>query len=83
MDESKHIKQFQHRPRVQRQYIVRCKGCKKKLRDPADNPIYVAHSAILVNQADGEYWCSQKCMDRNDPTRKEAIQSAREYNHLR
>ena len=84
MDETKRKKPFQHRrylkPLVERQYTARCKGCKKKLRDPADNPIYVAHSAIHLNQADGEYWCCQKCMDRNDPTRKEAIQVARSLN---
>ena len=53
-----------------RQFICHCKGCGKRLRDPEDNPIYLVR--------DNEYWCSQPCMNRNDPTRKEAIENARE-----
>ena len=66
------------KPRVQRQYIVKCKGCGRRLSDPADNPIYVVRSVVKpVNQLvdNGEYWCSQKCMDTLDPTRKEAIEN--------
>jgi len=80
MNETKRKKPFKHRrylkPLKQKQYIVKCRGCGKRLRDPADNPIYVVRSVGKpINQKtdEGEYWCSQKCMDRNDPTRKEAI----------
>ena len=74
MDETKQHRRYL-KPLVQRQYIVACKGCGKRLRDPADNPIYVVRSVEKpINQKvdNGEYWCSQACMDRNDPTRKEA-----------
>ena len=63
------------KPLVQRQYIVNCKGCGKRLRDPLDNPIYVVRSVekpINQLQDNGEYWCRQACMDKHDPTRKEA-----------
>ena len=50
-----------------RQYLCQCKGCRKKLRDPLDNLIYLPD--------EDEYWCSQKCMDKNDPVRKEAIEN--------
>ena len=83
MDETKRKKPFQHRrylkPRVQKQYIVACKGCGKRLRDPLDKPIYVARSVkkpVHKKVDSGEYWCSQKCMDKNDPYRKEAKEMA-------
>ena len=85
MDETKRKKPFKHRrylkPLVQKQYIVKCRGCGKRLRDPADNPIYVVRSVekpVNKKEDSGEYWHSQACIDTNDPTRKEAIQSARE-----
>ena len=74
------------KPLVDPQYITKCKGCGKRLRDPADNPIYVVRSVEKpVNKKvdNGEYWCSQACMDTKDPTRKEAIKNARECNNLR
>ena len=90
MDETKRKKPFKHRrylkPLVDPQYITKCKGCGKRLRDPADNPIYVVRSVEKPTNKktdEGEYWCSQACMDTKDPTRKEAIQSARECNNLR
>ena len=63
-----------------RQYICYCKGCRKRLRDPEDDPIYVVRAKKPRNKKtdEGEYWCSQKCMDRHDPVRREAIKNARE-----
>ena len=74
-------KQRYLKPYVQRQYIVACKGCGKRLRDPLDNPIYVVWSVekpVNKKTDEGEYWCSQSCMDKNDPVRKEAVKNARE-----
>ena len=85
MDETKRKKPFKHRrylkPLVQHQYIVKCRGCGKRLRDPADNPIYVVRSVEKPTNKktdEGEYFCSQKCMDKNDPHRKEALENVRE-----
>ena len=90
MDETKRKKPFKHRrylkPLVQQQYIVKCRGCGKRLRDPADNPIYVVRSVEKpINQKvdNGEYWCSQKCFDKNDPTRREAIQNLKPFREKR
>jgi len=67
MDETKRKKPFKHRrylkPLVGPQYIVKCRGCGKRLRDPADKPIY-------ISQLD-EYWHSQRCLNRHDPVRRE------------
>jgi len=52
-----------------RQFLCQCKGCRKKLRDPLDNPIYLPD--------EDEYWCSQRCMDSVDPARREAKQNAK------
>ena len=63
-----------------------CRGCGKRLRDPADNPIYVVRSVEKPSnkkEDSGEYWCSQACMNRHDPTRKEAIRNAREVGQQR
>jgi len=83
--ETKRKKPFKHRrylkPLVQHQYIVKCRGCGKRLRDPADNPIYVVRSVEKPTNKktdEGEYFCSQKCMDKNDPHRKEALENVRE-----
>ena len=57
-------------------YVVACKGCKKRLVDPKDELIYVVRSVEKPSNKktdEGEYWCSQRCMDRRDPVRKEAI----------
>lgn len=64
-----------------KQYIVKCKGCGKRLRDPGDKLIYVVRSVqkpINKKSDEGEYFCSQRCMDRRDPTRKEAIASMKD-----
>ena len=47
----------------QKQYICKCKGCGRRIQDPADKPIY-------ISQLD-EYWCSQKCLNYHDPVRRE------------
>ena len=75
MDETKRKK-----PLVDPQYIVKCRGCGKRLRDPEDNLIYVVRAKKPRNKKtdEGEYWCSQKCMNTKDTVRKEAIKNARE-----
>ena len=85
MDETKRKKPKKHRrylkPLVDPQYIVKCRGCGKRIKDPVDNPIYVVRSVekpVNKKKDEGEYYCNQACMDRNDPTRKEAIQNAKE-----
>lgn len=85
MDETKRKRPFKHRrhlkPLVNPQYITKCRGCGRRLRDPDDNPIYVARSVEKPRNKktdEGEYFCCQACIDRNDPTRKEAIENAKE-----
>ena len=46
-----------------KQYITKCKGCGRRIKDPADNPIY-------ISQLD-EYWHSQKCLNYYDSVRRE------------
>ena len=38
-------------------YYAKCRECGKKIKDPADNPIYVV--------ATDEYFCNQKCLTKN------------------
>jgi len=38
-------------------YRTKCKQCGKKLKDPADEPIYVVRT--------DEYFCNQECLTKN------------------
>jgi hypothetical protein len=41
-----------------RNYFTKCGFCKKKLKDPEDNPIYVIRDTMF-----GAYYCNQTCLD--------------------
>jgi len=38
-------------------YTAKCRTCGKRLKDPDDAPIYVV--------ATDEYFCNQKCLNKN------------------